>query len=286
MISAQLYPVHSRNYADTEEHYLAARAAVHSRLDTLDSKFTLSLSESAKKRGRWTQKGGLQCKTLVLALPPAAAFAAQCFQTSGLTVAGTLALNEDKTEKEASKKASLSTTLYLLGKDSILAVCTGRLIEARSHEWASELLSSKLSSEVVLVFDGIVGGIGAAAVSAAHEYSGEEGKVQIILTSAALRSESCRTAVEAFSLLVTPVMLQGPAAAVISFCQRRGKIAIGFIAVLGIAEGRTVARTLAGTLKALRLLAGDGFAISDVLPRKGEKTLEDEFIQRTENIYM
>ncbi|KAG5184830.1 hypothetical protein JKP88DRAFT_237297 [Tribonema minus] len=308
MIAAQVYPAFSRNFEDDEE-YEAARAAV------------LKRSAAGLKADpilRWTSPdthSPYKCQILLVALQPAAKFAATHFSTASKTPVGHLDLpvehNFDAEAVDApppppplSNGAAASACrfdVFDIGGDALLALSAGAAVpEARAHRWASGLFSY-IQAAAVVVVDALVGAAGADALAGGRGSSGSS-SIRVVATSAAALGDTgapdsslggggdsaagAAALAQKFEELSAPTLLAGAAAALISHAQRRGVPAVALLGALRISEGRTISGVLAETLPALQEFLGSGVQLAPTPSGSSESTLEAEFLRRTENMYM
>eukprot|EP00611_Tribonema_gayanum_P007809 TRINITY_DN1723_c0_g1_i1.p1 TRINITY_DN1723_c0_g1~~TRINITY_DN1723_c0_g1_i1.p1 ORF type:complete len:304 (-),score=103.98 TRINITY_DN1723_c0_g1_i1:803-1714(-) len=303
MIAAQVYPAFSRNFEDDEE-YEAARAAV------------LKRSAAGLKADpilRWTSPdthSPYKCQTLVVALQPAAKFAATHFSTASKTPVGHLDLPaEHSFDTEAvdapppppsfngAAASACRFHVFDIGGDVLLALSAGAAVpEARAHRWASGLFSH-IQAAAVVVVDALVGAAGADALAGGRG-SGSS-SIRVVATSAAAlgdngepdrsgggSSAAAATLAQKFEELSAPTLLAGAAAALVSHAQRRGVPAVALLGALRISEGRTISGVLSETLPALQEFLGSGVQLAPTPSGSSESTLEAEFLRRTENMYM
>ncbi|CAM9180371.1 unnamed protein product [Choristocarpus tenellus] len=276
MITSELYPSFSRNFAD-EQGYADAAHTLKISSSPLDST-SITLAPSMRwKRTTRQQLDGNPCavKTLVVAFQGSGvSFVKKCFDLQEAQWVGTVILCEAEPSPtggdtlDPSDPLNASCNIFLKG-DVAIALCGYKVFPKASHRWAAELLTH-IMAETVVVY-ATIPGTGA-------------GSVQVLATTA-VEDKDGEKIKGGFPQLVTPILLTGAPAAVISYCQRRGLPAVCYVTVAGQGETNVATKAFASTVPALNTLTGGAVVTSEVTPSL-DSGMDNDFQQRVSSLYL
>ncbi|CAM9708940.1 unnamed protein product [Discosporangium mesarthrocarpum] len=274
MVTAEVYPPFSRNFED-EQDYVNARGSVWWGCSPLAG-IVMPPPSLRWKRTAGDVSPRCEVKTLFVAFEESGiSFVRKCFGVGEQDWVGTLVLCEARPSPaggdtlDPTDPVNSACNIFRKG-DMALVLCGYEVSPGESHAWAEEILSH-ISSETVVIF---------AAVPA-----GQTGaSIQVVATMAA-EERGGLMVTQGFQRLMTPTLLTGAPAALISHCQRRDRAAVCFVAVMGTADTIDTEKMFHLTVESLKTLAGD--AVTEPQGTCPEdKGLQQDYYERMGNLYL